>query len=314
MLSFGPVPSRRLGRSLGINNIPPKACTYACVYCQLKRTTEMHGVRREFYEPDEIYASVRARVEEMKRIGEPIDYLAFVPSGEPTLDINLGGEIERIRSIGIPIAVITNASLIWRADVRRDLGKADWVSLKIDSTREDLWRRINRPHGVLKLQSVLDGMMNFARSYPGVLTTETMLVAGLNDGEDSAKEIADLLARLNPAKAYLSIPTRPPAENWVTVPDESTLNRCYQIFNEHVKRVECLLEYEGNSFSAGGDVAEDLLNITSVHPMREKAVREYLRNRDRDWRVVEELLQAGRLMEVRYEGRRYYLRKFTHAS
>jgi wyosine [tRNA(Phe)-imidazoG37] synthetase (radical SAM superfamily) len=218
MIAFGPVPSRRLGHSLGINNIPPKICTYSCVYCQLGRTKKMQAERRMFYDPQEILQDVRDKVKKMKETGDPIDYLTFVPDGEPTLDINLAYEIDLLKSLGIKIAVITNGSLIWRKDVKEALMKADWVSLKIDAVQEELWRRINRPHGTLQLSSIQRGMFEFKATYSGELVTETMLVSTVNDSGDSLSNIANLLGRLRPDRAYLSIPTRPPAEEWAQPP------------------------------------------------------------------------------------------------
>jgi wyosine [tRNA(Phe)-imidazoG37] synthetase (radical SAM superfamily) len=171
MIAFGPVPSRRLGRSLGINNIPPKICTYACVYCQLGRTIQMQIERQAFYRPEEVVDAVRDKVQKARESGEAIDYLTFVPDGEPTLDVNLGREIARLRPLGIRIAVISNGSLMWREDVRADLMDADWVSLKVDSMRDDVWRRIDRPHGTLRLGAILDGMLEFAESFRGELVT-----------------------------------------------------------------------------------------------------------------------------------------------
>ncbi|MGD9237213.1 MAG: radical SAM protein, partial [Desulfobacterales bacterium] len=136
MIAFGPVPSRRLGRSLGINNIPAKICTYSCVYCQVGKTTRMQIERAPFYRPEEIFRDVENKIEQAQRKGESIDYLTFVPDGEPTLDANLGQEIELLKSLGPKVAVITNGSLIWRKDVRSALAKADWVSFKIDSLTE----------------------------------------------------------------------------------------------------------------------------------------------------------------------------------
>lgn len=132
-IAFGPVPSRRLGRSLGINNIPAKICSYACVYCQLGQTLQLAQERKPFFAPDEIIQAVGEQVASARRQGEPIDYLTFVPDGEPTPDRNLGHEIERLKSLGIPIAVISNASTIDRGDVQTDLNQADWVSLKVDA-------------------------------------------------------------------------------------------------------------------------------------------------------------------------------------
>jgi wyosine [tRNA(Phe)-imidazoG37] synthetase (radical SAM superfamily) len=310
MIAFGPVPSRRLGRSLGINNTPPKVCTYSCVYCQLGRTIKMQVERSAFYEPEEILRDVQTKVERAKEAGEPIDYLTFVPDGEPTLDVNLGREIELLRSLGIKIAVITNSSLIWGENVREGLMKADWVSLKMDSVREEVWRRINRPHGSLHLTSVLDGALEFAQAFKGELATETMLVEGINDDAGHLEQVAGFLARLQPDTAYLSIPIRPPAEKWARPPDEEIVNRAYQILSGRHDRAEYLIGYEGNAFAFTGDVERDLLSITSVHPMREEAVSEFLARAGADWSIVRGLIARERLVETVYEGRRFYVRRF----
>jgi wyosine [tRNA(Phe)-imidazoG37] synthetase (radical SAM superfamily) len=315
MIAFGPVPSRRLGRSLGVNNIPPKICTYACVYCQLGRTIKMQAERQSFYEPEEIRCAVQDKVEKVGRAGEPVDYLTFVADGEPTLDINLGREIESLRPLGIKIAVITNSSLMWREEVREALMKADWVSLKVDAVREDIWRRVNRPHGTLRMASIQGGMLEFAKAYTGHLVTETMLVEGVNDGEKHLGEAADFLAQLQPGVAYLAIPTRPPAEKWVRPPEEEIINQAYQILSQSVGQVEYLIGYEGNAFAFTGNVEQDLLSITAVHPMREDAVDEFLaraqpkQRAEADWAVVRRLVAQDQLVEAEYEGHRFYLRR-----
>jgi wyosine [tRNA(Phe)-imidazoG37] synthetase (radical SAM superfamily) len=309
MIAFGPVPSRRLGRSLGINNIPPKICPYSCIYCQLGRTMNMQAKRRAFYEPEEVLWDVQDKVEKAREAGETIDYLTFVPDGEPTLDVNLGREIELLRPLGIKIGVIGNASLIWREDVRGDLRGADWVSLKIDSTQGEVWRKIDRPHGTLRLASILDGALEFAETFEGTLVTETMLVQGLNDDDGHIREVAGFLARLKPAIAYLAIPTRPPAEEWVHPSEEEVINRAYQIVSEKVDCVEYLIGYEGNDFAFTGNVAEDILSITAVHPMREDAVSEFLTRAGADWPVIHRLIAQERLVETEYEGRKFYMRR-----
>jgi wyosine [tRNA(Phe)-imidazoG37] synthetase (radical SAM superfamily) len=309
VIAFGPVPSRRLGRSLGINNIPPKVCTYSCVYCQLGRTIKMQVGRDAFYEPQEILSAVQEKVENAREVGELVDYLTFVPDGEPTLDINLGREIELLKRLDIPIAVITNASLLCREEVREALMKADWVSLKVDSTREEVWRRIDRPHGTLRLTSILDGVLEFARAYEGDLVTETMLVKGINDADDQIAELADFLARLRPSTSYLAIPTRPPAEEWVRPPDEEAINRAYQLVSAKVDQVEYLIGYEGDAFAFTGNVKEDLLSITAVHPMREDAVRKFLARAGVDWTVVDALTTGRKLVKVEYDGKKFYVRR-----
>ena len=309
MKVFGPVPSRRLGRSMGINNIPPKLCTYSCVYCQLGRTRRMEVRRAPFYEPREILQETEEKIAKTREIGLRIDYLTFVADGEPTLDVNLGREIEMLRPLGIKVAVITNGSLISLEDVRADLAKADWVSLKVDCTQEDLWRRINRPKRTLQLEAILDGMLEFARAFTGELVTETMLVRGVNDESDHLEEIAAFLVRLQPVTAYVSIPTRPPAEKWVETPDEEGVNEAYQIFTEHLQTVECLTGYETTDFSPTGDPSEDILSITAVHPMHEEAVKEFLLQAKAGWSMIERLINQGQLIELNYRGKRFYMRK-----
>jgi wyosine [tRNA(Phe)-imidazoG37] synthetase (radical SAM superfamily) len=307
--AFGPVPSRRLGRSLGINNIPPKACTYACVYCQVGRTTDMRIERRSFYEPEDVFEAAAHKAEQAKAADEPIDYLTFVPDGEPTLDENLGREIALLRPLGIKIAVISNASLIWREDVRQDLSGADWVSLKCDAVEDKPWRRINRAHGRLSLARILEGALAFSQAFGGELVTETMLVQGVNDTGEALEATAAFLGRLRPAASYISVPIRPPAESWVRPPDEARLHRAYQLFSERVPRVEYLIGYEGNAFAFTGDAAADLLSITAVHPMRKDAVQALLEQAGADWGVVDRLLARLLLVEVPYEGERFFQRR-----
>ena len=311
---YGPVPSRRLGRSLGINNIPPKTCSYSCVYCQLGSTINMRIDRKTFYESEKIAQSVKEKVKQVREKGEPIDYLTFVPDGEPTLDASLGKEIELLKYLDMKIAVITNASLIWLEDVRHDLQKADWVSLKVDAVNEEIWRRINKPQKSLKLERILDGMVEFANVFKGELTTESMLIQGINDDSGEIERIADFLVELKPSKAYLAIPTRPPAVKTVTAASEQVINMAYQIFGKRLSNVEYLIGYEGNAFAFSGNAEQDLLSITSVHPMREEAVIELLRKADAGWGVVEKLIEDGSLMEVEYQGKRFYMRRLPRGS
>ncbi|ASJ01155.1 radical SAM protein [Thermococcus gorgonarius] len=310
MIAFGPVPSRRLGRSLGVNNIPDKVCSFACVYCQIGRTLRMKLERRPFYEPELIFEEVRKKVEEAEERGERTDYITFVPDGEPTLDANLGKEAELLKTLGIPLAILTNSSLIWREDVREDLLKFDFVSLKVDAVSENLWRRVDRPHKSLSLERILEGMLEFRKAFRGKVVTETMLIDGVDYG-DEFERIADFLAELKPNVAYIAIPTRPPAEEWVRPAKEEVINRAFQVFAEKLgeDRVEYLIGYEGNTFAFTGNVEEDLLSITAVHPMREDAVRELLKKASADWGVVERLLREGKLIELEYNGKRFYMRR-----
>ena len=309
---FGPVPSRRLGRSLGINNIPPKNCSYSCVYCQVGRTMVRQISAQTFYRPEKIVEAVTAKVKATLGVGETSDYLTFVPDGEPTLDIHLGETIDRLRLMGIKIAVISNASLIWRQEVQHILNKADWVSLKIDSVDEATWKQINRPHESLQLPAILRGIESFAQQFQGELVTETMLVEGVNDSRESIVSLAEYLSQLKPHKAYLAIPTRPPAETDVKAPDESVIIRAYQLMKKGLVDVEYLIDYEGDTFTSTGGAEQDLLSITAVHPMREQAVQKLLSKAGEDWGLIQRLLAENKLKRVEYAGQHFYVRCLHH--
>ena len=310
-LTFGPVPSRRLGRSLGINNIPAKTCSYSCVYCQLGKTTNMTTSQQTFHKSEDIYKEVKNKIDKTVSRKERVDYLTFVPDGEPTLDLSLGKTISLLKRIGIPIAVLTNASLLWRNDVREKLLKADLVSVKIDAVSQDLWRGINRPHKSLRLNVILKGIREFAEMFRGTLISETMLIDDIEYNSESEK-IAKFLGELNKLdKAYIAIPTRPPTEKWIKPAKEEVINVAFQIFSEELgsDKVEYLIGYEGNAFAYTGNIEEDLLSITAVHPMRKEAVEVFLKKASANWVVIEKLLKENKLIELEYEGNKYYMRK-----
>lgn len=313
-LLFGPIPSRRLGRSLGINNIPPKMCSYSCTYCQIGRTGSLSLRRSSYFTPGRISEEVASKINELRRAREKIDYLTFVPDGEPTLDINLGKTIDKLKSFGIKIAVITNASLIWDPNVRRDLMNADWVSLKFDAPDEATWRRINRPHGSLRLQAIWEGAIRFAQDFKGTLVTETMLVRGVNDTIAPMARTAIFIKQLSPKKSYILVPTRPPAEQWVARPNERTLNAVFQIFSHEIQNVELLIRDEGTDFTYTSDAEKELLGILAVHPMSEEAVREFLAKAGRGPDMMDKLIADRAVKSVVYSGRRFFLKTLRSAT
>jgi wyosine [tRNA(Phe)-imidazoG37] synthetase (radical SAM superfamily) len=306
---FGPVPSRRLGRSLGINNIPPKHCSYSCIYCQVGPTAAPEIVPRAFYSPEEIVRQVARRLETARAQGEPVDYLTFVPDGEPTLDLHLAEAIDALKPLGLPVAVISNASLIWRPEIRAVLAHADWVSLKVDSVDEATWRGINRPHPDLKLADILDGIRRFAADFRGTLASETLLVAGINDDAAQVGAVARFVADAGIRLSYLAIPHRPPAEATVACPDEATVNRAWLTLAQHVEQVDLLTAYEGDAFPPLDDPRGQLLAVTAVHPMRESAVRELLARAGQDMALAQELVDSGDLRRVSHGGAGFYIRR-----
>lgn len=307
-IAFGPVPSRRLGASLGINNIPPKSCSYNCVYCQLGQTANNEVIRSSFYDVDKITCDVKDKINSVKKKGGKIDFLCFVPDGEPTLDNNLGDEIRSLKPLGLKIAVISNSSLLWKKDVRESIMEADWVSLKIDAFTTKVWSKINRPHSFLRLLKILDGISTFADAFEGFLVTETMLINKVNDGKEEIKKIADFIKELDVEKSYISVPTRPPCEHWVRSPTEEVLNRAYHSFQENNIDVEYLLGYAENKFEMTDNAEEDLLNITSVHPMRKSKVKQFLDEAQEDWGIIKKLLKEGKIVEIEYNGEKFYMR------
>ena len=309
---FGPVPSRRLGKSIGINNIPPKICSYACVYCQVGRSIKMTSDRQEYYDPNDLMLETKEKIKDAESNNEPIDYITIVADGEPTLDANLGELIDLLKSLGFKVAVITNSTLIDKPVVRQDLKKADWVSVKIDALDENIWRKINRPVKKIKFDSMLNGILAFSKEYKGYLATETMLVKDLNDDSESLGKVAEFIKGINPSISYLSIPTRPPAEKWVEIPEEQNINRAYQIFCKHSLNTEYLIGYEGNEFAYTGNIEEDILSITSVHPMREDAIQEYLKKANGDFSMIEKMVQDNKLIVSEYNNERFYIRKLTN--
>lgn len=307
MIVFGPVPSRRLGQSLGINNIPPKTCSYSCVYCQIGRTNHMRVKRNEFYKSEDIYAQVEQKLHQT--VEGRIDYLSFVPDGEPALDIHLGRHIDLLRPLGIKIAVITNASLIWMDSVKEDLSKADWVSMKIDAADYETWKKIDRPHGSLKLDKILQAAVEFAKQFEGELVTETMLVNGFNDDKRHITEIAEWIKCINPAKAYLLVPIRPPAESDIFKPSAKALQHAYNIIRQKDVQTECITGHEGDGFCFTEDIVSDLLSISSVHPVREDVILNLLEKRHLDKSIIDQMLDRKLISRYIYEGKTFYRKR-----
>jgi len=272
-LVYGPVPSRRLGQSLGVDPIPFKTCNYNCVYCQLGRTKPLSHERRDFYPPQQILAQVQGALKSHKP-GE-IDYITFVGQGEPTLCASLGWLIREVKKmIDIPVAVITNGSLLYRADVREELTAADVVMPTLDAADQEIFRRINRPWPKLRISEIIEGMATFREIFDGQLWVEVMLVKGLNDDEQTLLAIRDALSHIHPDKIHINVPIRPPAEAWVEIPDDEAIQWATAILGE---AAEIVAPYEGTFDLSGFTNIEDAVEaIIRRHPMRERRLVETL--------------------------------------
>lgn len=263
---FGPVSSRRLGRSLGIDPVPSKTCNFNCVYCQLGRTHPFTTRRHAFFAATELFAEIATAIAEHEP-GE-IDWITFVGSGETTLFSRLGCLIDMVRSItDLPIAVITNGSLLGAAKMRRELASADAVLPSLDAGNEVLFRRINRPHPSLRFDDFVEGLERFRGGFAGRLWVEVMLVQGLNDGDRALTEIAAIVDRIRPDEVHLSVPTRPPAEPWVAPPDEAALQRAAEILGGSTRVLRPV------DVAASPEAHDDLIAtvqaVVSRHPLRE---------------------------------------------
>lgn len=268
----------------------------------------MSLTRNAFYSPQEIRDEVALVLESAKQKQEHIDYLSFVPDGEPTLDVNLGKTIQLLKEFAIPIAVITNASLMTDSDVRTELMLADWVSVKVDVLDPDIWKRIDRPHGHLNHDAILEGIENFAKDYKGTLVTETMLVKGINDNTNNLKQVAQYIRRLNPEKACLLVPIRPPAEEHVSAPDKHKLISAFKIFSELIPDTLVLSNETEDSFGLSDSAEKELVSIMAVHPMRRKSIDEFLNRTGESWDVIHKLLAQQIIKEVFYEDEYYYVK------
>ncbi|MDO9546136.1 MAG: radical SAM protein [Pelolinea sp.] len=307
---FGPVQSRRFDLSLGINHLPPKTCTYSCVYCQLGRTSIMTTNRAAFSEPQEIFQVINNRLKELAREGVHPDTITFVSNGEPTLDKSLGEAIRLIKPLGIQTAVITNASLLWHSDTRTQLMEADIVSVKVDSVMEDTWHKVDRPHGTLRLDEILNGIHRFAQTYRGKLFTETMLISGLNDTDAEAKAAVVFIGDLHPHTAYLALPMRPPAEEWVHPPTEERLMAVFQIFKEHIPKVELLMDLPKTELPANDKPIQSLINTLNVHPLGKNEIETYLNSQNLDWKIIESLIKKKILKSISTQGTEFFVRNY----
>ncbi len=268
---FGPVPSRRLGQSLGIDTIPLKTCNWNCVYCQLGRTQPVINERRDYFPPEDILAQVREALAAHKP-GD-IDWVTFVGSGEPTLHASIGWLIRQTKTLtDLPIAVITNGALMYLPEVRQDLAAANAVLPSLDAGTPKLYRQVNRPHPEIAFARVLSGLNAFRRMYDGELWVEVMLMHGLNDTETALRDIAAALRSIQPDEVHISLPTRPPVETWVHPPDEESLIRADAILGEVARVIRPI----AGSFDLSGydDLTDAVIGIITRHPMcQEELVR-----------------------------------------
>jgi len=266
---YGPVPSRRLGRSLGIDPIPSKTCNYQCIYCQLGKTTFFTNERRNYYPKEEIIAEMREAIEQNEK---KIDYLTFVGSGEPTLYKDLEELILTAKELSKnPISVITNGALLYNSEVSKTLMLADVVLPSLDAGDSKLFIKINRPHPSLKYNEIIQGLIEFKKRFKGKLWLEIMIIKGVNDSNENLLKIKEKIDLIKPDRIDINVPTRPPAENWVKIPDKSIIPLLMEIFGD-IYDINFPEKGKFDIYSSGFE--NEVLSIIERHPMRQDQIIE----------------------------------------
>lgn len=256
---FGPVPSRRLGRSLGVDLVPFKTCSYDCIYCQLGRTTCKTVERKEWVPMDAV-------LDELKRklTCQP-DYITLSGSGEPTLHSRLGEIIEHIQAMtAVPVAVLTNGSLLWQAGVREEVALADVVLPSLDAPDPERFEFINRPHPDITFERLLDGLAAFRREFSGKYWLEVMLLGGYTSLPPQVRQLAEWTRRIQPDKVQLNTAVRPPAEEYAMAVPPERLAELARLFEP---AAEVVAEHRAQRGSAESQAsAEALLALVRRRP------------------------------------------------
>jgi len=297
MYVFGPVPSRRLGTSLGVSLIPSKVCSLSCVYCQIGKTDKYSISPKSYFDREEILCEINKAIQNTS-----IDYITFAGDGEPTLSSDLGWFLQKCKDIfHISTAVITNGTLIYKDEVADQLSDATLVLPSIDAGYEPTFKKINRPHKDLKFDKMIEGLIDFSNNYSGKIWTETMLVKNYNDNFDEINKIAEIIRKINPEKSFILMPTRPPQID-VKKPDP-------KIFAYAQKLIlgSTFLDYmeDGNfDISNFNTLQEALENITTRHPLRlsqaETIATKYHNN-------LNKLIDTGKFIIKNYNDEDYLL-------
>jgi len=299
---FGPVPSRRLGFSLGVDLVPFKTCTLDCVYCQLGRTTRKTVLRRPYIPADRVIAELK---ETLAR-GQEIDYITLSGSGEPTLNSEIGRIIDQIKkTTEVPVAVLTNGTLFSLKSVRMELSKADLVIPSLDAVSQDVFEKINRPYLGLRIKGIIEGLKTFGEQFKGEIWLEVMLVKGINDGVDAIEALRDLIPELGCDRVQLNTVIRPPTEKYARPLD-------YEEMAEIKKRLGDKCEIIAR-FSRRGqkaykkDVEHQILDLLGRRPVTVRDISEALGIHENEViKYLESLSESGEVKTARFQENTYY--------
>lgn len=300
---FGPVPSRRLGRSLGVDVVPLKTCTYDCIYCQLGRTTYKTIERREWVPLGDVLAELS------EKLSLKPDYITLSGSGEPTLYSRLGELINQIKTMTqIPVAVLTNGSLLWQEEVRRDLQAADLVVPSLDAGDEQAFRRVNRPHESISFHKMLQGLISFRKEYPGQYWLEVFVLAGETDFDAEIAKLVKCVEAIKPDRVQLNTVTRPPAERSAVGLTHEHMNRIAPLFNPPAEVIADFQGvYEQSEFVAG---RTEILNMLRRRPCNVDDIANGLGlHRNEVIKYINELTTDNQVQSTWTAGKLYYAAK-----
>jgi len=306
---FGPVPSRRLGRSLGVDLVPYKTCTFDCIYCDLGRTTRKTTSRQSYVLPEEIQGEMELTVSVLEK--KP-DYITISGSGEPTLNTNMGEIIERIKEItSIPVAVLTNSSLLSLNEVRRDLSEADVVLPSLDAITPALFEYINRPHPSLRIEEIFSGLIQFRKQYRGQIWLEIVFCRGVNDGNEEIEKFKGVIERIQPDRVQLNTPVRPPAEDFAF---PLTLAQLEEIRKTLGDKAEIIPEFTaplGEEFNSIEDT--EILNLIKRRPCTAEDISKALGlHLDEMVKHLDHLNKKGVIRYRMFQHRCYYENAISH--
>ena len=304
---FGPVPSRRLGQSLGIDTIPLKTCNWNCVYCQLGRTTPLTNQREIYYPPEEIIAEVKSV------LGDPntgqIDWITFVGSGEPTLHAGIGNLIQEVKALSnLPVAVITNGATLYLDAVRQALSAADAVMPSLDAGTPWLYKKINRPHTEIDFERFVEGLCRFRAEFNGQIWLEVFLVEGINTNAEQIQKIKAAADKIGPDKIQLNTAVRPTAEAQVVSVDADKLALTAKEFGPNA---EAVADYAGTKGSYKSDSQMEtimemlkrrpcrLSDISAGTGIRESNVAKYLQNLQKQDKITSQIIDSQTFFQTK---------------
>ena len=301
---YGPVQSRRLGRSLGIDLVPFKTCTYDCIYCQLGQTTDKTLERKE-YVP---IARVLMEVEQKLASGETFDYVSLAGSGEPTLHSGIGSLIRQIGKLTeVPIAVLTNGSLLWMDDVQEALMPASLILPSLDVGRDSLFQRVNRPHSKISFSRMVNGLASFTNRYEGTIWLESLLLEGITGIPREAGKIAAIIKRIAPARTQLNTVVRPAAEMNALPVSKARMLALKDLFPGKVDIIGEAKRGESNKSSPSNTRHSDILNLLWRRPCTCTEVADSLGLHPSETvKDLDELVASGKIIAKIVDKRVFY--------